>query len=114
MADTPTRLKSHPVRAVVGIGLAWPALAQRSYSRWRVPALVTLRLILMALPYNFEEGAWDDVFPSAQSGHVLASVLNLSHLALGAGRGCSPHTAWAASCGTAAGLVPSKGSCAAA
>lgn len=98
---------SHPVRAVVGIGLAWPAIAPRSYTRWRVSALVTLRLILMALPYNFEEGAWDDVFPSAQSGHMLASALNLSHLALGAGRGCSPHTAWAAPRGPAAGLVSS-------
>ena len=72
-----------PARAVVGIGLAWPAAAPRHFGRWRVPALAALKLTLMTLPYNFEEGAWDDVFPSAQSGHMLAWALNLCHLALG-------------------------------
>ena len=44
-----------------------------------------LPLLLVCIrQYNVEEGAWDEVFPSAQSGHMLAWALNLSHLALGA------------------------------
>lgn len=59
------------------------------------------------LQYNFEEGAWDEVFPSAQSGHVLAWALNLSHLALGAlpKLGPSQRQPWSWWGAGAAGLV---------
>ncbi|KAL4436876.1 hypothetical protein ABPG75_004015 [Micractinium tetrahymenae] len=71
--------------AIAVAGLAWPAVAPRSYIRWRVPALASLRFLLLALPYNFEEGLWDDVFPGAAASHRLAWALNLSNLAVGTG-----------------------------
>lgn len=70
--------------AVAAVGLAWPALAPRGYMRWRVPALAALRFLLLALPYNFEEGLWDEVFPGTAASHRLAWALNLSNLAVGA------------------------------
>ncbi len=76
-----------PLPAVAAVGLAWPATAPRSYMRWRVPALASLRFLLLALPYNFEEGLWDEVFPGASASHRLAWLLNLSNLAVG---GCAP------------------------
>lgn len=50
VSDRHAHASAQPVPAVVGLGLAWPAIAPRSYSRWRVSALVTLRLCLMTLP----------------------------------------------------------------
>lgn len=70
--------------AIAAVGLAWPALAPRGYMRWRVPALAALRFLLLALPYNFEEGLWDEVFPGTAASHRLAWALNLSNLAVGA------------------------------
>ncbi|PSC73377.1 mfs dha1 multidrug resistance [Micractinium conductrix] len=74
--------------AIACVGLGWPAVAPRSYVHWRVPALAFVRAFLLLLPYNFEEGIWDEVFPGSATGVVvgpLAWLSSLSHLAVGTG-----------------------------
>lgn len=62
---------------------AWPALHPRSYARWRTLALAALRLVLFALPFNFDAATFDAIVPGPAAGR-WAWAANTSHLLMGA------------------------------
>lgn len=68
---------------MLAIGVAWPTLHERSYRRWRTAAVGSARLLLMALPANFDVALFDAMTPALATGR-FAGLINLSTILLGA------------------------------
>lgn len=76
------------------MSLAWPRLRPASYRRWRVPALVAVRLLLILMPINFSTEVFDAMALQLANGR-LAWLTNISPFLMGeAGAGAA---CWACS-----------------
>ena len=83
-AAKPTQLPTP--HAVFLIPVLWPALHRRSFARWRVLALAFLRLLLLALPFNFSTRVVDAIAPALGTG-TFAWVSHASELFVGESTG---------------------------
>ncbi|KAL4440350.1 hypothetical protein ABPG75_003351 [Micractinium tetrahymenae] len=68
--------------AIFAVSLAWPKLRPASYRRWRVPALVAVRLLLILMPINFSTEVFDAMAPHLGTGR-LAWLTNISPFLMG-------------------------------
>ena len=68
--------------AVLLLVVAWPTFHQKSYNKWRTPAVSVLRLFLFALPFNFDTNVFDAIAPTVATGR-LALVANIFQLFMG-------------------------------
>lgn len=73
---------AQPTAAVVVVGIVWPRLHQPSYLRWRTAALAGTRLLLLALPTNYNSALFDAMTPALASGR-FAPIISLSTFLLG-------------------------------
>lgn len=68
--------------AVVGAGIVWPTLHERSYLRWRTAAVGIVRLLIMSMPTNYNTALFDAMTPALATGR-FAGLINLSTILLG-------------------------------
>jgi hypothetical protein len=81
--------------AVLGIMVAWPTLAQKSYLSHRTAAMAFLRLLIVLLPFKYEARVQDMLLQDVDTGR-FAWASNASRVLMGEGQRRQRSPAWPA------------------